>query len=144
MFKKAVLGLLCLCSPVFAGELTNFGSIIQELDVGREIRVVIHDSLCKMNDPNEYKIPASTMVVKPSALLFTDNLISFDATKFAGSRLPYATNGLLQRGVFALYSNGQVNITIAFFDAETNKKSTHWNDVKIECQLGDGVKVYQG
>lgn len=144
MFKKVLFVLLFICSPVFAGELTTFEAITQALDVGKEINVVVHDTLCKMDDPNEYKIPASTMVIKPSALLFTDNLLSFDSVKFASSKLPYANNGLLQRGTFVLTTTGQVNILIAFFDAETNKKIPQWNDVKIQCQLGEGVKVYQG
>jgi hypothetical protein len=144
VFKKIVIVLLFICSPVFAGELATFEAITQDLDVGNEIKVVVHGALCTMDDPNESKIPVSTMVIKPSALLFTDNLLSFDVTKFASRKYPFANNGLLQRGTFLLNSSGQVNIVIAFFDAETNKKIPQWNDVKIQCQLGVGVKVYQG
>lgn len=144
MIRSFLIALLFICSPVIAGELTSFGAIIQEVNVGNSITVVVHDSLCKMDDPNEHKIPASTMVIKPSGLLFTDHLLSFDASKFSAMKFPSAVNGLLQRGTFVLDSAGQVNIVIAFFDAETNNKIPQWNDVKIQCQLGEGVNVYQG
>lgn len=144
MFKKVALSLVFLCSPVFAGELTGFEAITQDLKVGKEIRVVVQDLLCKMTDPNEYKIPPSTAVIKPSFLLFRDTILSFDVTKFANNQLPYAKNGLLERATFTLNNTGEVNIVIAFFDAVTNKKIPQWNDVTIQCQLGEGVKVYQG
>ena len=143
MIKKALVSLLFISSPLFAQELTSFKAITEDLAVGKEIVVVVHDKLCKIDDPNEYKIPISTMIIKPEISLFTDNLFSFDAAKFAGNPYPSFPNGIMQRGSFRMDNNGQLNIVIAFFDAESNQKNSAWKDVKIQCQLSEGVRVYQ-
>lgn len=143
MIRKILASLLFTCPALFAGELTTFKAITEDLAVGKEIIVVVRDAFCKMEDPNERKIPISTMVFKPATLLFTDSLFSFDAVKFAGNTYPAFPNGVLQRGSFRMDNNGNVNMVVAFFDAETNKKNDAWKDVKINCQLGNGVKVFQ-
>lgn len=140
--KKWLLALLTLSSPLFAGELASFKAITEHLENGNEIVVVVHDALCKMYDPNEYKIPVSTMVTKPTALLFTENLLGFDGVKFTSAH-PSFPRGALQRASFVLHDSGDVNISIAFYDVESNKKSSSVEDVKIRCRLGEGVNVYQ-
>ena len=144
MFKNVFYFLLFICTPLFAGvELSSFKSITQELDIGNEVVIVVHNAQCIMDDPNTHKIPASTMFIKPAALLFTESKLVFDVVKFSAGGYPLPENGIIQRGTFLLNSDGQVNIIIASFDAVTNQKSPQMKDVKIQCQLGDGVKVYQ-
>lgn len=130
-------------SLLFAGNLTTFHDITGHLDAGKEITVVVRDKLCKMIDPNTPGIPVSTMVIKPDSVIFTENLLGFDGVKFSAAHYyPAFPNGILQRASLAMHESGQVNILIAFFDAETNRKSPEVKDVRIQCQLGDGVSVY--
>jgi len=132
-----------MSTPIFAGTLNTFKEITDNLETGKEISVVVRDTRCKMYDPNTPKIPASTMVIKPNAVVFTENLLSFDGVKFSVSHhYPSLPNGILQRASFMMTEFGQVNIVIAFFDAESNKKSPEVKDVRIQCQLGEGVTVY--
>lgn len=143
MKKTLLCCYLLMSTPLFAGTLNTFKEITDNLETGKEISVVVRDARCKMYDPNTPKIPVSTMVIKPNAVIFTENLLGFDGVKFSGTHYyPSFPNGVLQRASFMMTEFGQVNIVIAFFDAESNKKSPEVKDVRIQCQLGEGVTVY--
>lgn len=142
--KKTLLILWSLSSPLFAGDFTSFHELTEYLATGKDISVVVHDNLCQMIDTNTPKIPSSTMVMQPNSIVFTEHLLGFDGVKFsAANYYPAFPNGILQRASFGMNDRGQASITIAFFDAETNKKSPEVKDVKILCQLGEGVIFYK-
>lgn len=142
--KSLCAGLLCCNSlPVFAQELTSFTELTQALSEGNEVSVVVKSPLCNINDPNRPQIPKSTMVHRVQTALFTDQLLSFDSEKFTFAKPPYFTENLNQRAVLLLNSEGDMNIRIDFFDAETHKKVPYLKEVNIQCKLGEGAKFYQ-
>ena len=145
MSKICLFFLLLISSfSLCAQELTSFESITHELKQGKGISAVIDDNLCEMHDSNAFKIPPSTMVIRPETVLFKEDLIAFDGVKFAhGSRPPLPTAGLLQRGSVILDTEGKMTLVIAFYDAASNQKIPGFDNVTINCQLGEGMKVFQ-
>ena len=144
MSKISLFFLLLLSSfSLSAQELTSFESITHELKQGRGISAVIDDNLCEMHDNNEFKIPPSTMVIRPETVLFKEDLIAFDGVKFAHGRPPLPAAGLLQRGSVILDTEGKVTLVIVFYDAASNQKIPGFDNVTINCQLGEGMKVFQ-
>lgn len=144
MLKKSLLTLLCLANfSVFAQELTSFTEVTQALSEGHDLSVVVKDNLCTMTDPNTPQIPKSTMVHRLSSVIFTEELLSFDAEKFTFARPPYYNDNLMQRAVFVLNNKEEISIRIGFFSAETHKKLDVLKDVMIDCQLGQGAKFYK-
>jgi hypothetical protein len=143
--RKGILSslLVMASSALSAQELTTFNDITQELSQGKSISAVINTKYCTVNDPNEYKIPTQTMVTKPVSVVFTDDLLSFDGTKFAPERDPLPKGGLMQRASFLLNAKGQLNAVIAFYHGETNKQIEAFQNVTIACHLGEGLKVFQ-
>ena len=143
MFRKIIyLGLVCISSSLYAHELSSFDEITQVLKQGQDIKVIIDTNQCNVNDPNQYKIPRQTIVTKPTTVIFTDDLVSFAGTKYTHGRAPLPSSGFLQRGSFLLNKAGDLSSVIAFFNAETNRKSDDWKDISISCHLGDGLKIY--
>lgn len=144
MIKKIACALLLATSmPILAEELTSYTDITEALSEGNDITVVVKDTLCKMTDPNIPQIPKSTMVHHVQTVVFRDDLLSFDAVKFAFARPPVINENINQRAVFILTSNEEVMIQIDFFSAETNKKIDTLKAVTINCQLGNGAKFYK-
>jgi hypothetical protein len=144
MIKKIACFLLLTTSlSIYAEELTSYSNITEALTEGNDVTVVIKDTQCKMTDPNVPQIPKSTMVHHVQSVVFRDDLLSFDAVKFAFARPPRFNENINQRAVFILTSSEEVMIQIDFFSAETNKKLDTLKPVTINCQLGDGAKFYK-
>lgn len=144
MIKKIAFALLfCSSLPIFAQELTTYTDITQALSEGSDVSVVIKDNLCNMIDPNTPQIPKSTMVHHVQSVIFTEDLLSFDAEKFTFARPPVFSENMKQRAVFVLTSSEAVIIRIDFFSAETNKKIDTLKEVTINCRLGEGAKFYK-
>jgi hypothetical protein len=140
--KKLLMGVIALtcCGIVSAQSLTTFTDITQQLANGNDISLTIDLSTCKVDDPNQIKMPLSKWFVKPDAALFTDTIVSIGGEKYAHGRPPLPENGLLQRASLLIDNKGTVQVVVSFFDAETNKK---WmKDVNAQCQLNNGVRVF--
>ena len=140
--KKIVTGLmaLSLCKLAFAQNLSNFTDITEQLSNGNDISLTVNLAACKVDDPNQNKIPMSKWFIKPTVALFTDTAVSIGDEMYAHGRPPFPENGLLQRASMLIDNKGNVQIVVSFFDAENNKK---WmKDVTIQCQLNDGVHVF--
>jgi VirK protein len=146
MLKKLlVASLVFISTSISAHELASFQDITGRLSLGKAIRVVINTNHCDVSDPNEYKIPKQTMVTKPASVIFTENLLSFDGSKFTlgSGNAPVPPSGLMQRGSFLMDIAGNLNLTIAFYDGETNHKSSQFKDVQIQCHLGEGLRIFK-
>lgn len=140
--KKILTGMLALScfGMASAQNLTSFADITQQLSNGNDISLTVDLTACKVNDPNEVKMPLSKWFIRPDAALFTDTLVSIGEEKYAHGRPPLPDSGLLQRASMLIDNKGNVQIVVSFFDAETNKK---WmNAVNIQCQLNNGVRVF--
>lgn len=144
MLKKMIcIALLLFSTSLWANEYLSFDTITQNLAQGKAIRVVINTNYCNVSDPNPYKIPKQTMVTTPNTVIFTDDLLSFSAQKYSHGRDPLPPGGLMQRGSFLMNKHGDVSLVLSFFDAQTQKQSENWKNVKIACHLLNGVHVYE-
>lgn len=140
--KKIIIGMIAmlLFGQVYAQALINFTDITQQLSNGNSISLTVDLATCKVDDPNEIKIPLSKWFVKSNSAVYSDSMVSIDAVKYASGRSPLPASGLLQRGSIWINNNGNVQIVISFFDAETSKK---WiKDVNVQCRLNEGVRVF--
>lgn len=143
MLKKSVLLVLFLLNiSLFATELSSYEALAQNFEAGQGITVVIKNKYCEIYDQNPVKIPLSIIVTTPDVVVMDENLLAFDTKLFAHGRPPLPKGGLLQRASFYLTKYGDIRLMISFFDGETNIRSDSFDDVMIECQLGEGVHIY--
>lgn len=128
-----------------AMELNSFDGIQTHVSNGGKISVVIDDMLCKINDPNPYKITLATMVEQPKTVLMTDDVINFSGEHYASGHpdenaIP--KSGMIQRASVYLNREGKADINISFYEGESQKKIPAFKDVGIQCALGEGMHVY--
>lgn len=143
MFKKAfALGLILVAPSLFAQDLNSFDKIIDAISKGKQVSVVMITKLCKVTDPNDIKLPPNSALTKIESAIFSEDVIAFDATKYARAIPDMAPNGLIHRASFVLNKNGQFNGVIATFDAVTNTKPANRKDITVDCQLGENVHFY--
>lgn len=144
MLKKGLLiGLLAVATPIFAKELTSFDAIINALSSGKQVTVVMQTDKCKITDPNQMKLPPSTVFHRIDTAIFTDDKMSFDGTKYSRGLPGFGTNGLIQRASFILDKTGHLNGVIATYDAVTNAKPDYRKDIGVDCHLGENARFYQ-
>lgn len=140
--QKFIFGCLfsMLFQSLYAQSLTSFSDITQHLTNGNEINLLVDLNHCEVNDPNDIKITIAKWFVTPQNVIYTDELLSIDGSKYAHGRPPLPASGLLQRGSIIIDAKGNAHIVLSFFEMETNKK--FMQDVKVECPLNSGLMVF--
>ena len=144
MLRRCIFGLMLVCPPLFAQELTSFKAITQDLTVGKEIVVVANLHHCTIDNPNTFDFPRNTIRLKPPVAVFNASSLTFDGHKFVKGLPSLPENGIVEHISVNINAQGHMEGILVIADAESNKKISGLDDIKFQCELGDGVHVYQG
>lgn len=141
---KGLALMIMFCPALYANQLSSFSSIVDHLNNGGEILMIAESNRCKVDNPNTQAFMTTTISHKPSAVVFDQNHIAFAGEKYAvGDQYPVLPKGgILQRFSVHMDTSGELNAVLAIFDPETNKRIPGFDDVKVKCLLGEGLRFY--
>lgn len=132
MLKKIFL-LLIFTPSVFATILLSYGDVVNAIQMGKKINVVLQLSQCTP------KLPLSSSYA-PNSVMITDDHLAFSDSHFTLKNPDFLNQPVIEYVHYQLAKNSDFTLDTTILDAGSYAPKAQYP--KVTCQINQGVKFF--